>query len=151
MKHVVIGLIAFFLFIVVAQSLDARGWNDKIQWHTYEEGLELSAQTGKPMLIVLHKTWCGACKRLKPDFAQTKEIEDLSSKFIMVNAEDDEAPHSEKKFQVDWAYIPRIYIADSQGEPLPYSNFARKDYKYFFSTGREVAGLMRQVISDRKL
>mmetsp|Transcript_2197 Transcript_2197/g.7894 ORF Transcript_2197/g.7894 Transcript_2197/m.7894 type:complete len:155 (-) Transcript_2197:95-559(-) len=135
-------------FAACATRIDARGWNDEIAWYNYEDGLELAKETGKPMMIVLHKTWCGACKRLKPQFAESAEIQELSEKFVMVNAEDDEAPHADTRYQADGGYIPRIYFANANGDAMEQQNNARVasgQYLYFYATPSEVIASMKAV------
>merc|ERR1711976_341958 len=129
-------LVCFALFVLYssANPIPARGWNDNIEWYSWEEGLKVAKASQKPMMVVLHKTWCGACKRLKPDFAANKEIEALSKKFVMVNAEDDEAPHDNQAFAHDGGYIPRVYFCDSDGVPdySIYNTEGSPQYKYFY-------------------
>lgn len=69
--------------LVLADSL-SRGWGDSIEWHTLAEAKELAASSNKPIMVIIHKTWCGACKRLKGEFGVSKEVAEMSSKFIMV-------------------------------------------------------------------
>lgn len=85
MKASILAVTFFALFIFCYASSNARGWNDKINWYLLNDGLQAARDANKPIMIVIHKTWCGACKRLKSAFAASKEIEELSSKFVMVN------------------------------------------------------------------
>lgn len=50
---------------------------------------------------------------LKSQFSASKEIEVLSSHFVMVNAEDDEEPKDEQYFP-DGGYVPRILFVGKQ-------------------------------------
>jgi len=66
----------------------SRGWGDSIKWLTLEDAIERSKVSNKPIMVIIHKTWCGSCKRLKPVFSQSEEIRKLSAEFEMVNLQD---------------------------------------------------------------
>ena len=74
-----------------------------------ESGLDQAKTQNKPLMLVIHKTWCGACKRLKPQFESSKDIAELSEKFIMVNAQDDEEPKGQE-FAPDGGYVRCVYL-----------------------------------------
>merc|ERR1711915_468383 len=124
----------------------ARGFGDEIEWYSYSDGLAKAAETGKPLMVILHKTWCGACKRLKPEFAGSAEIRELSSNFVMVNAEDDESPHADKSFQIDGGYIPRIFFLSSDGEIKSelYNAAGNPQYKYYYASASQVVTAMEE-------
>ena len=99
-------------------NADSNGWNDKIAWVAVDEATAAAQASGKPIMTVIHKSWCGACKALKPQFAASADIEQLSSKFVMVNAMDDEEPSGDE-WRPDGGYIPRIIFSDSSGNVHP--------------------------------
>ena len=101
-----VALIAFFFSAVLSSEL-SRGWGDAIAWRSLEAGKVEAKETGKPLMVIIHKSWCGACKALRPKFASDEEVTQLSEKFVMVNLEDDEEP-DDSAFRPDGGYIPRI-------------------------------------------
>ena len=86
-----------------------RGFGEYIQWVAYEKALEVSKEKNMPMMLIIHKTWCGACKSLKPKIRDSREIWELSKYFVMVNVEDSEEPVDNQFFK-DGGYYPRIYF-----------------------------------------
>mmetsp|Transcript_4498 Transcript_4498/g.9842 ORF Transcript_4498/g.9842 Transcript_4498/m.9842 type:complete len:158 (-) Transcript_4498:28-501(-) len=150
-------LIVFILFSVAIvnaanyKTLDVkRGWNDEIEWYSHEEGLKAAKELNKPMLYLFHSTSCGACKRLKPDFASNKQIEELSKNFVMVNIENKETPSSDPKFTKDGGYIPRVYFADSTGKPDYSYNSGNAKYHYFYGGAAQIAQQMSTYVKDHQ-
>lgn len=71
-----------------------------------ESGLQIATNHKKPVMLIIHKSWCSACKNLKPKFANSTEIQNLSKHFVMVNLVDEDEPKS-NVFAPDGNYIPR--------------------------------------------
>lgn len=71
-----------------------------------QSGLQIAENHKKPVMVIIHKSWCSACKNLKPKFAGSSEIQNLSKHFVMVNLGDEEEPKS-VVFAPDGNYIPR--------------------------------------------
>ena len=69
-----------------------RGFGDAISWYSFDDGLRAAEAQAMPALVVIHKSWCGACRSLGPAFAASAEITALASEFIMINVRDDEEP-----------------------------------------------------------
>jgi len=139
------------LFIGAVFAADSHGWNDNIDWVTLDEAKEASKTNGKPTMLVIHKSWCGACKSLKPKFAEDKDIEKLSSKFNMVNALDDDEPKG-AEFTPDGGYIPRILFLDTDGNVMKEKiNVGGNDkYKYYYPSTAGIVKSMGAVSKDFK-
>jgi len=99
-------------------------------------------------MVLIHKTWCGACKSLKNQFEAGNAIETASSKFLMVNLEDDAEP-SDKSFQPDGGYIPRILFM-RDGKVVPEANTGNDQYKYFYSQAADIAKAMDSFAGEAK-
>eukprot|EP00124_Ichthyophonus_hoferi_P004761 Ihof_evm3s569 gene=Ihof_evmTU3s569 len=79
----------FIALMVVVASAAAdvdRGLGKDYEWKTYEEAM--APGNTKPIMLIIHRTWCSACKSLKPVFAEADEIKALSPKFTMVNIDE---------------------------------------------------------------
>jgi protein-disulfide reductase (glutathione) len=82
--------------------------------NSLDEAKAAAEENGRPILLLIHKSWCGACKALRTVFADSDAIEHQAAHFNMVNLEDDEEP-KDKAFQPDGGYIPRIMFLTSKG------------------------------------
>eukprot|EP00116_Pleurobrachia_bachei_P013493 sb/3473755/ len=124
-------LLILTLSIIISHStakLNGGGFGEKYNWVPWEQAKTVAKSEDKPIMLILHKSWCGACKRLKPIVSVSDEILELSQKFVMVNSEDDEAPMGDDSFSLDGGYIPRIIFLDSAGNIRPeFANVARGD------------------------
>jgi len=138
---------ASLIFGTLSAASDyARGWGKNIKWVSLKEGQRLAKESNKPAMIVIHKTWCRACKALKPRFAASSEISKLSNDFIMINVEDDEEP-KQAEFKPDGGYIPRILFMDPAGNVLPeQTNPNSSQWKYFYGETQSILESMRRVL-----
>ncbi|KAK2183317.1 hypothetical protein NP493_315g01024 [Ridgeia piscesae] len=112
----------------------ANGFNDNIKWVTLDKGLQIAKTENKPLMLLIHKSWCSACKALKPKFVTSEKIEKLSKKFVMVNTMDDDEPEDDK-YSPDGKYVPRILFLSPDGkvqEDIINEN-GNPEYNYYYS------------------
>ena len=39
-----------------------HGLGEHYNWVTLSEGLEMAKEQDKPLMLIIHKSWCGACR-----------------------------------------------------------------------------------------
>ncbi|VDN58546.1 unnamed protein product [Dracunculus medinensis] len=127
------------------------GFGEDINWVSWEDAIETALEKDKPIFLLIHKSWCHACKALKKSFQQSnarKAFKKLSEYFVMVNAEDDEEPF-EEEYRPDGKYIPRILFLDKNGDLLPEFKNKKAEYKnygYYYSSPADILNSMKDVL-----
>ncbi|KAJ8040226.1 Thioredoxin domain-containing protein 12 [Holothuria leucospilota] len=125
----------------VSSENRGRGFGGNIDWKTLDDGLALAKESNKPLMLIIHKSWCGACKALKPKFASSLAIETMSNEFVMVNVEDDEEP-TDRQFTPDGGYIPRILFLSPDGKVQTElkNKLGNPKYHYYYSDANQGNG-----------
>ena len=124
-----------------------NGWGGNINWQASLDDMKAKMKdTNKPGMLIIHKSWCGACKQLKPKFAASTKIEKLSEDFVMLNTLDDDEPSGEQ-FTPDGGYIPRILFLDPSTQKVvpQFKNEGRDNYKYFYTGEDDIVASMTKV------
>ncbi|XP_072933042.1 thioredoxin domain-containing protein 12-like [Epargyreus clarus] len=125
-----------------------NGFGNNYIWAgSLESGLQIANHHKKPIMVIIHKSWCSACKNLKPKFANSTEIQSLSKHFVMVNLVDDDEPKS-NIFAPDGTYIPRILFISPKGlvDHDIYNEEGSSQHKFFYSRPEQIAKSMRKVL-----
>ncbi|CAD5234440.1 unnamed protein product [Bursaphelenchus xylophilus] len=129
----------------------ANGFGDDIEWVKWEDAIEKSLEVNKPIFLLIHKTWCHACKSLKKTMQQSnarKAFKRLSEYFVMVNTVDDEEPY-EEEYRPDGKYIPRLLFLDKNGDHLEQFKNKKAEYKnysYYYSSPADIINTMKDVL-----
>eukprot|EP00300_Choanocystis_sp_HF-7_P023276 c2333_g1_i1.p3 GENE.c2333_g1_i1~~c2333_g1_i1.p3 ORF type:complete len:181 (+),score=36.19 c2333_g1_i1:25-543(+) len=125
----------------------SHGWGEAIDWVSLDEARKLAPLDSKIIMAVIHKSWCGACRALRPKFAESEEIRKLSEHFVMVNLADDDEPKGEE-FAPDGGYIPRILFLSPDGtvQPQVVNAAANPKYKYYYPTAESIAVTMKSLV-----
>ncbi|GFO48093.1 thioredoxin domain-containing protein 12 [Plakobranchus ocellatus] len=132
---------------VSAATEQMKNWGKNIHWVSFKEGQRIAREQKKPAMVVIHKSWCRACKALRPRFANSSEIEAMSNEFIMINVEDDDEPRG-AEYKPDGAYIPRILFLGTDGQVLDnvYNGKGNPRYKHYYSEPFNIVESMKQVL-----
>jgi len=147
MNFRILRIFLFYVILGFVFAINSNGFGDQVNWVDYSSAL---SDSSRPTMIILHKSWCAACKNLKPKLAENLDFEELSRKFSMVNAGEDNELHNNVDLSVDGSYIPRIFFLDPQGQVLDqvYNSKGNPSYKYFYFNVETVLSSMGQVLEE---
>ncbi|MFH1368462.1 MAG: thioredoxin family protein [Elusimicrobiota bacterium] len=90
---------------------------DEVAWYTnFQEALQVSAQSGKPVMADFYADWCGWCKKLDEDTYSDSEVIKLSKGFVCVKVDADVDGASSKKYDIRG--LPTILFTDAKGKVI---------------------------------
>lgn len=111
----------------------ADGWNNAhVEWFDYEDGLAEQKKTGKPMLVVVHATWCPFCNRYKKQFYDPRVV-DLAKSFVMVMMDRDLEKAETAKLGPGLNYIPRTLFFGPAGSLRPEIKGANAEFPHWLN------------------
>ena len=108
-----------------------NGFGDAVAWRKFDVAMDEAKASGKPIMMVVHTSWCGRCKALKPSFKKP-EVAELSKQFVMVNVDQDRVPAA-GAYAPDGDYIPRVMFFSPDGTlDAEITNGRQGRYNYFY-------------------
>jgi protein-disulfide reductase (glutathione) len=130
-------IVCVFALLIAGGTAD--GFNAKrIAWVEWDKAVDTAKRLDKPVMMVVHKTWCAACKQLRQKFVGSAEIEVLSQHFVMANVEDEDEP-ADEKYSPQGGYSPRIMFLHANGEVADVVNtHGDPTHLHFYGTAEEV-------------
>lgn len=145
-----LALVAAVPLAIARTAEHADFWNgSEINWRDVRSGIYESSQTGKPVIMVFHATWCPSCRRYRAIFKDPGVVA-LSKNFVMVLVDVDKDKTVNGAFSPDGTYVPRTIFLSSQGDVL--KKYVGKDKTYPHSldvdSADELRALMAKAASD---
>lgn len=102
--------ITVVLLGILKTSIADNGFGSAFAWiESLDEAVNEAKEREAPLMLIIHKSWCGACKALKPKFASSEPLQQFSRHFVMVNLMDDQEPAGDE-YRPDGGYIPRSVL-----------------------------------------
>lgn len=125
----------------------SHGFNDAIAWRHLDEGLAEAKAEGRPLMLVVHASWCSRCQELKPAFTQAR-LAELSEQFVMVNADQDQIP-AVLGYAPDGSYIPRVLFLDptTGSADVALQNPSRSRYHYYYGPQDDLPAIMEKALA----
>jgi thioredoxin-related protein len=133
-------MIKHILFISVFFSLgfaSVNNFNKTDNYYTnYNQALEKSLQTNKPLMLLVVTTTCPWCEKLKKQTLSKEKINNFISKnFIPLILNKDKAQYPTDKFEAK--VVPTVFFINPRDEKIINTSFGYKSQKKFLKSLEE--------------
>jgi len=142
--------------VSAAASAPDNGLGGDIEWIAWADAKQVAREKGKPLMVIVHKSYCPACKSLKSWFSKSNRIQALSLQFVMVNIEADSARSGVgevPELDVDGRYVPRVlFLLPEDGQVLTEvvnDTNGNENYKYFYYDEQSLFNSMISVLQRK--
>ena len=85
-----------------------------IAWLSYEEGIKAAERGGKPVMMDFWTSVCAWCKLMDRETFASREVIDLSRRFVCIRVDTDNRPDLEIAYRVD--SYPMVLFLDPRGK-----------------------------------
>lgn len=82
--------------MAACSALNPGFFGNQIAWRSFQDGMKEVESTNKPAVVIIYKSWCGACRGLGRRVATDGKIIEFSKRFVMILAVDEDEPEEEK-------------------------------------------------------
>ena len=122
-------------------SLSAIGASKPDAWrHDFTEAAKIAKQSGRPLLIHFHASWCGPCRDMEKEVLHHSDVRDvLSRQFVAVMVDYDQNPDLVNKFEIK--LLPTDVVVAPDGTILMKSE-GRRDRKLYLGQLRHALDQM---------
>lgn len=111
----------------------ALTWPTDIAWvDDWTTARTQSADSGKPIMLVVYADWCPRCKELIPVFTEGEVVE-ASKGLVMVKADNDEKPDWLMAYADQGTYVPRIFFFGADGNLRTDLTSGHPRYPFFYT------------------
>jgi len=101
------------VFVLYALQTEGNDLSSSVQWHTWDEGVNASASSGKFLMVDVFTTWCGYCKKLDQTTYKDQHVNQvLAASFIAVklNAESQAVVHVNGMEGTEQQWSQRMHV-----------------------------------------
>jgi len=114
-------------------------WPAGVEWAAdWAAAQAASAESGRPICLVVYADWCPRCKELVPLFAEADLIE-ASKGLIMVYQDNDARPDWMQAYADQGSYVPRIFFFGPDGNLRTDITSGHPRYPFFYSSRQKKA------------